>query len=38
MLIKKLELKHQSGLCDFNDMRIVAKGDTTVGAPNNAKK
>ena len=30
--------KLRSDLCDFNDMRIVAKGDTTVGAPNNAKK
>ena len=30
--------KLRSDLCDFNDMRIVAKGDTTVGAQNNAKK
>ena len=28
----------RSDLCDFDDMRIVAKGDTTVSAPNNAKK
>ena len=28
----------RSNLCDFNDAYIVAKGDITVGAPNNAKR
>ena len=28
----------RSDLCDFNDEYIVAKGDITVGAPNNEKK
>ena len=28
----------RSDLYDFNDEYIVAKGDITVGAPNNAKK
>ena len=28
----------RSDLYDFNDQHIVAKGDITVGAPNNAKK
>ena len=34
--IKRLMLR--SDLCDFNDVYIVAKGDITVGALNNAKK
>ena len=28
----------RSNVCDFNDAYIVAKGDITVGAPNNAKR
>ena len=28
----------RSDLCDFNDEYIIAKGDITVGAPNNEKK
>ena len=28
----------RSDLCDFNEAYVVLKGDTTVDAPNNAKK